>query len=458
MNNNQDPFGSQFSEENKANSNHENNETNTSHENQQPQREPEVFYQTRPNEPVTPQPFIASRPEYMSMDYNEPPKQKKQTPTWVTAIASAVVGGLIVLACTPLLYRAGIIPSGNGTLDSSYSGPSKSTSVQVNSNITEAVAKVQNAVVGIDNIAKSDDFFSSGGEDRKQGTGSGIIFEKNKDTNKALVATNYHVIADNQSVQVNLPAEKGKSKPVTAKVLGTDPITDLAVLEIDATNVTTVADFGNSDAVKAGEPAIAIGNPLGPQFSQSVTVGVISSAKRTIDLGKGISTDVIQTDAAINPGNSGGALLNAAGQVIGINSLKIAEQGVEGLGFAIPSNEARPLLNALIKHGKVPRPYLGVELIDLDKISPAIWKELRIPNDIDGGAIIKSVSNGTPASKAGLQSRDLITALDDQTVTNSSELRSYLYKKKQIGEQVKVTYYRNGQKQTATLTLERSPQ
>ncbi|TCP70282.1 S1C family serine protease [Baia soyae] len=458
MNNNQDPFGSQFSEENKANSNHE-NEPNNTHENQQPQREPEVFTQSQSNNtPVTPQPFITSRPEYMSMDYSEPPKHKRRTPTWVTAIASAVIGGLIVLAFTPLLFRSGIIPFGRGTLESSYSGPSKSTSVQVNSNITEAVAKVQNAVVGIDNIAKSDDFFSSGGENRKQGTGSGIVFEKNKETNKALIATNYHVIADNQSVQVNIPAEKGKSKPVTAKVLGTDPITDLAVLEIDATNVKTVADFGNSDAVKAGEPAIAIGNPLGPQFSQSVTVGVISSAKRTIDLGKGISTDVIQTDAAINPGNSGGALLNAAGQVIGINSLKIAEQGVEGLGFAIPSNEARPLLNALIKNGKVPRPYLGVELIDLEKISPTLWKELRIPNDVDGGAIIKSVSNGTPASKAGLQSRDLITALDDQAVTNGSELRSFLYKKKQIGEQVKVTFYRSGQKQTATLTLERSPQ
>lgn len=409
-------------------------------------------------EPIPPsQPFQMSQPEYIALD-PEPPQNKKRPSTLLTAISSAVIGGLIVLACTPLLFRTGIIevPNGTGIQDGSYSGPTISTSVQVNTDITKAVANVQNAVVGIDNIAESDDFFNP--ETYKKGTGSGIIFEKNQKTNKALVVTNYHVIENSQIVQVNVPTGKGKSKPVTAKVLGTDPITDLAVLEIDATNVQTVAKFGNSDEVKAGEPAIAIGNPLGPQFSQSVTVGVISSPKRTIEVSKGMSTDVIQTDAAINPGNSGGALLNATGQVIGINSLKIAEQGVEGLGFAIPSNEARPLINALIKYGKVPRPYLGVELIDLEKIAPSVWKELRIPHEVESGTILRSVSPGTPADKAGLQTRDLIVALDDQPVANSSELRSYLYKKKQIGDQVKVTYYRDGNKQTATLTLERSPQ
>lgn len=443
----QDPSGFQSSDENKK-EHIQNSET-------EPVLELETDSQSEPI--PSSQPFQMSRPEYINLD-PEPPHRKKRSSTLLTAISSAVVGGLIVLACTPLLFRAGIIniPNGTGIQGGNYAGPSKSTSVQVNSTITDAVAKVQNAVVGVDNIAESDDFFNP--ETYKKGTGSGIIFEKNQKTNKALVVTNYHVIEGSQIVQVNVPVEKGKSKPVTAKVLGTDAITDLAVLEIDATNVKTVAEFGNSDAVKAGEPAIAIGNPLGPQFSQSVTVGVISSPKRTIEVSKGMSTDVIQTDAAINPGNSGGALLNATGQVIGINSLKIAEQGVEGLGFAIPSNEARPLINALIKYGKVPRPYLGVELIDLEKIAPSVWKDLRIPNDVESGTIIRNVSPGTPADKAGLQTRDLIIALDDQPVANSSELRSYLYKKKQIGDQVKVTYYRDGSKQTTTLTLERSPQ
>jgi serine protease Do len=271
-----------------------------------------------------------------------------------------------------------------------------------------------------------------------------------------LVVTNHHVIAGGETVQVMIPGPK-KSRTVNAKILGSDEITDLAVLEIDDKYVTTVAKFGNSDTLQSGEPAITIGSPLG--LESTITVGVISAPKRTIEIPETtMSTDVIQTDAPINPGNSGGPLVNAAGQVVGINTLKIALQGVEGLGFAIPVNDALPIIENLIKYGKVPRPYLGVALIDLKNLPPNVWYEtLRLPQSIEGGVVIRSVNFGTPASIAGLRPRDVIVQLDSQPITSNSELRKYLYKKKQIGSKLKIVYYRDGVKHTTTAVLTQAP-
>lgn len=370
------------------------------------------------------------------------------------SIVSAVIGGLITLLFVPLLGKLGYFDNSqqeNQNTNQQFSN-SKTTSVKVNSQITEAVNKVRSAVVGVENLGSSDDPFSSANV--KQGTGSGIIFQKSND--KALVVTNYHVIEGNKKVQVVLPLSNDKSKTVQAKVLGYDQVTDLAVLEIDAAGVTEVAEFGNSDTLQAGEPAIAIGNPLGPQFSQSVTVGVISSPKRTIDVTETTATDVIQTDAAINPGNSGGALVNAAGQVIGINSLKIAESGVEGLGFAIPANDAQPIIEQLIKQGHVPRPYLGVQLYDLQEMLPSAWDELKLPSSVQNGVLIKTVEANTPAALAGMKSRDVIVAIDKQAIANSSELRKHLYTKK-IGNKVDLTIYRNGKKSNISVTLAEGP-
>jgi serine protease Do len=171
-----------------------------------------------------------------------------------------------------------------------------------------------------------------------------------------------------------------------------------------------------------------------------------------------MATDVIQTDAAINPGNSGGALLNAAGQVVGINSLKISQSGVEGLGFAIPVNEARPIINSLIQYGKVTRPFMGVGLVDLQQLPQDVWDMLQIPSSVQTGTVIREITSGGPASAAGLQVKDVIVALDNQPIETSAQLRSYLYKNKQVGQQVIVTFYRNGKKQTATLTLSKAPE
>lgn len=371
----------------------------------------------------------------------------------LTSLISAVVGGLIVLLISPALSRAGLLPvtPGGETPENPFA-EKKSISVDVTTDITKAVERVQPAVVGVVNLQRDNPFQPEG---LQQGTGSGIIFDKGN--GKARIVTNAHVIAGADHVQVVL-SDGDEAKQVTAKVLGSDEISDLAVLEIPDRHVKAVANFGDSDAIKAGEPAIAIGNPLGLEFSQSVTVGVISSPHRSIDVAESMSMDVIQTDAAINPGNSGGALVNAAGQVIGINSLKVAEQGVEGLGFAIPVNDAQPIITDLIQHGRVLRPYLGITLMDLQAIPQEYWTtELGLPDSVTAGVVVRDVMSGTSAAKAGLQTRDVIVALDDQKIQSGSELRKYLYKEKKIGDQVRITFYRNGSKKIATTTLMQQP-
>lgn len=189
----------------------------------------------------------------------------------------------------------------------------------------------------------------------ERGTGSGVIYDKS-----GLIATNNHVVEGASEIIVSLT--DGRS--VKGKVLGADAATDLAVVKIDENNLP-VADFGDSSTLQVGEPAIAIGNPLGLEFRGSVTAGVISALNRSIQLGER-KFDLIQTDAAINPGNSGGALVNAEGEVVGINSAKIAVSGVEGIGFAIPINSAKPILDELAKKGRVVRPYIGASLVDKD--------------------------------------------------------------------------------------------
>ncbi|MBS7530511.1 serine protease [Hazenella sp. IB182353] len=376
-----------------------------------------------------------------------PSPKKKKSSTILTALISAIIGGLIALLLMPFIQTSGLKQDANPSQSTINIGSSETTSVTVNSDITKAVNKTSPAVVGVLNLKQSQDLFSR--ESVQQGTGSGVIISK--ENGKAIVVTNNHVIEGGTEFKVTIPAEDNKNHTVNAKVLGADSLSDLAVLEIDDQYVTKVAEFGDSDTLQAGEPAIAIGNPLG--LGQSVTVGIISSPQRTIEVTKDMSMTVMQTDAAINPGNSGGALINAAGQLIGINTLKITETGVEGLGFAIPINEARPIIENLIKHGEVPRPFVGITMVPLSQLTQEHWDILSLPRTVEDGVVINEVFRGTPADKAGLQYKDVIVALDDEPITSSMDLREYLYKEKNVGDQISVTYYRNGKKNTVDLTL-----
>ncbi|ARK32895.1 S1C family serine protease [Halalkalibacter krulwichiae] len=376
-----------------------------------------------------------------------------------SAFIGAVIGGLVVLFSTPLLVNIGLLPyqhtteselSGLPEQEAPQEGISQTISYDVNSDVTQAVDKVSDAVVGVINMQQANFFSQEGAE----GTGSGVIYKKSGD--KAYVVTNHHVIERANEIEVSL----ADGTRIPATLLGSDVITDLAVLEIDGSDVEVVAEFGNSDLLRVGEPAVAIGNPLGLRFSSTVTQGIISAKERSIPVdltGNGQvdwHAEVIQTDAAINPGNSGGALINIEGQVIGINSMKIAQSSVEGIGFAIPTQIAVPVIEDLEMVGEVRRPQLGVGIRSLGEIPSVYWQEtLKLPNDIKGGVVITSISPTSPAERAGLQEYDVIVSIDDEEINDSHDLRKFLYTERKIGDEVKLEIYRNGSKETLMVSL-----
>src|SRR5699024_3188363 len=234
----------------------------------------------------------------------------------------------------------------------------RNVEVDISTDLSEIVVNVSPAVVGVVNIQEQFNLWQQS-ESGEQGTGSGVIYIIEGD--KAYIVTNHHVIQGANQVEISL----GTEKTVEATLLGSDLYTDLAVIEMDASHADKSIELGNSENVKVGEPASAIGNPLGLNLAGSVTQGIISGTQRAIpqdfnnDGRADWQAEVIQTDAAINPGNSGGALLNLQGQLIGINSMKIAQSAVEGIGFAIPIDDAIPIINELEQSGEITRPFLG---------------------------------------------------------------------------------------------------
>ena len=334
--------------------------------------------------------------------------------------------------------------------------------VNVTSEITEVVDKVNNGVVSIINLRKNDYqswasmYESQQDEDEylQAGSGSGAVYKIEGD--RAYVFTNNHVVEGSDAIDVLL--QDGTRVP--AEVEGADLWTDLAVLSIDAQYVDTVLEFGDSDNIKVGEPAIAIGSPLGTEFASSVTSGIISGLGRTVPVdtnGDGQpdwEMTAIQTDAAINPGNSGGPLVNIAGQVVGINSMKISSSTIEGMGFAIPSNDAVNIINQLEQNGEVIRPYLGISMVDLSLISSAQrTEELNLPADVKTGILISRVENASPAAEAGIQPGDVLVSFDGEAVDNTVQLRQMLYLS-EIDTTVSIELYRNGEPRDINLPQE----
>jgi serine protease Do len=377
----------------------------------------------------------------------------------IAAFIGSIIGGLCVLFSIPILSNFGLLPYNLNTEPESVAVFDSQTpqeglqtvSLDVNSNVTQAVDRVSDAVVGVINMQQSN-FFSS--SEANEGTGSGVIYKKSGD--KAYVVTNHHVIERANEIEVSL----ADGTRVPAKLLGTDVITDLAVLEIDGENVETVAEFGSSETLRVGEPALAIGNPLGLRFSSTVTQGIISATERSIPVdltGNGQidwHAEVLQTDAAINPGNSGGALVNIEGQVIGINSMKIAQSSVEGIGFAIPTAIALPVIEDLESIGEVRRPQMGVGIRSLSEIPSAYWQEtLKLPEDIKGGVVVTSIAPTSPADRAGLQEYDVIVEIDGEEIADGHDLRKFLYTEKKIGDEIDVTVYRNGNREVINVQL-----
>lgn len=308
-----------------------------------------------------------------------------------------------------------------------------------NTPIVQAAKKVGPSVVGITNKAYVRDFFNRV-QLAERGYGSGVIYDKS-----GLIVTNNHVVEGASELVVSL----ADGRSAQGKVLGTDAATDLAVVKIEMDDLP-VAEFGDSSTVEVGEPAIAIGNPLGMEFRGTVTVGIISALNRSVEIGEKKFT-LFQTDAAINPGNSGGALVNADGEIIGINSAKIAVSNVEGIGFAIPINNVKPIVKELASKGRVAHPYVGASLIDA-----GIAKQYGFDMDLHGGLFIMKLSKGGPLARAGARTGDIITEFNGVKVNTVMALRDEIAKH-QVGDQVNITVLRNESQMTLAVVLQEYP-
>ena len=344
------------------------------------------------------------------------------------------------------------------------SGTVTQTSYKNENSTTQAVNKVKDAVVSIityssnsrqSSVFNADEANPDSDNQQIASEGSGVIYKKNdKD---AYLVTNTHVINGASKVDIRL----ADGTKVPGEIVGSDTFSDIAVVKISSEKVTTVAEFGDSSQLSVGETAIAIGSPLGSEYANTVTQGIISSLNRNVSLksedGQAISTKAIQTDTAINPGNSGGPLVNIQGQVIGITSSKIASNGgtsVEGLGFAIPSNDAQNIIKQLESDGKVTRPALGIQMVNLSNVGASDLRKLNIPSGLTSGVVVRSVQNNMPAN-GHLQKYDVITKVDDKEIASSTDLQHALYNHA-IGDTIKITYYRNGKEETTSIKLDKN--
>ena len=396
-----------------------------------------------------------NKDEFKEFKVNEGPlKETKKSKTKKRGYMSYVAIGLIAAVIGGFAGVGGVIyiaPKSEAFKNTalyqslksnSYYGPVSSFADEKGDlTLPEVVARVEPAVVGVATTSISQDMFYRGKV--QQGIGSGVII-----SDEGYVLTNYHVIEGAQEVKVILQ-DGETSKEVNAKVVNYDQVRDVAVVKItdEGVKMPGVAELGDSDELMKGQQVIAIGNPLGKEFSGTVTSGIISSVNRQLATdSNGKALNFIQTDAAINQGNSGGPLMNAKGQVIGINTAKIGSTGVEGMGFSIPINEIKPKIESLMK----PMLKIGIGGRDLTE---AIAKENKLP--ASEGVLVLEVSEFSPAEKAGLKIYDIITTFDGQKVTSVNDIND-IKAKKNAGDTVKVGILRDGKEKTIELTLEES--
>lgn len=412
-------------------------------------------------------------------------KKKSQTNVWVKTGIIGVVTGLLGGG----VAYAGLSQINNDSASAPQTAvvqPTKTSSKSSanNSQATNAFNDVKGAVVSVVNLKRqtstssdssdedlfgsifgnsSGDNSNSSSSNKKSSSletyseGSGVIYMKSN--GKGYIVTNNHVVSGSDAIQVIL----SNGKKVTAKKIGSDAETDLAVLTIDSKYVTQTAQFGSSKNLQPGESVIAVGSPLGSEYATSVTQGIISAKNRTITVtdDNGNATNqatVIQTDAAINPGNSGGPLVNMSGQVIGINSMKLSQStdgtSVEGMGFAIPSDEVVSIINQLVKNGKITRPQLGIRVASVSELTSYGRNSLKLPSNVDSGVYVASVTSGGSAAKAGMKAKDIITKIDGKEVSDVASLHTILYSHK-IGDTITVQVIRNGKTQDLKVTLQK---
>ena len=362
--------------------------------------------------------------------YYRPPKRRGILSYILVALIAGMIGGLVTAYIAPTYLYGKIIP-----VPEIYSEGQLSMMNTVTINPTEEInvvaavaTKAVSSVVGITTVSIERDFFWSR---PVEGVGSGVVVSSD-----GYILTNSHVIGDGNAREIQVLFESGDK--AQGRVLWYDATLDLAVVKVSATNLHA-AELGDSDEIRVGELAVAIGNPLGLDFQRTVTSGVISGLHRSVQVNQyNVMEDLIQTDASINPGNSGGPLLNSKGQVIGINTAKI--QTGEGLGFSIPINMVKPVLKEIVEEGTFNNVYIGFTGSEVE-----IY-EVQMDTDLpaESGVVAIEILPGSPADQAGLRSLDVITYVDDEQVTSMANLRKILYNYR-IGDSAQLTIDRGGE-------------
>ena len=361
-------------------------------------------------------------------------------------------GKLVVLTlilCAFLLGGAGMYFLTNKESNTIITAPSTNTSgvikcknnVKIDeSGISQAVGKIYDATVTIQSYRNS----------RLYATGSGFIYKK--DDKYGYILTNHHVIENNEYIIITL----SNDDQVQGEVLGSDIYLDLAVIRIDQEHVSQVAKIGTSEDSYVGDTIITVGSPVGYEYRGTVTKGTLSGKNRMVEVSVVTTNDfmmnVLQIDAAINPGNSGGPLLNVNGEVIGINSLKLVEDEVEGMGFAIPIEYAMKYIDKLENDEVIERPYIGISMLNVTDTYRLYQSGIKLNKDIEKGVVIVSVNKDTGAEKAGLKKGDVIIAIDGKEVTTAAYLKYELYRS-EVGDTIEVTYNRDGKIKTTEVTL-----
>jgi serine protease Do len=323
-------------------------------------------------------------------------------------------------------------------INPSWTPPSTDGQEMALPSIADVVALVKPSVVAINTEFTSYDIFNR--PFTQQAAGSGWIIDED-----GLIVTNNHVVENADSVTVTLV----DGRTFTAETVRTDSLSDLAIVKVNASNLPS-AEVGDSDTLQVGDWVVAIGNSLG--MGISATAGIVSATGVSLSVSEGqTQDDLIQTDAAINPGNSGGPLVNMAGEVIGINSIKIAQVGVEGMGYAISSNTARPIIQQLVQKGYVVRPWLGVGLYTVDQ-----YAVMRYGLAVEEGTLVTEVAADSPAAEAGIQAGDVITSFEGEEITSADDLIQAIHSS-EIGQKVEIIFWRGNTQNTTYATLVESP-
>ena len=356
----------------------------------------------------------------------------------VNIIAYIVVSiTCIFLGCT-LMY--GVIYFFPNTIIETISKVEREVTVN-DRGISDGIEAIYDAVVVIENYQVN----------KLAGIGSGFVYDKS-----GLIITNNHVVDGATELQVSL----SNGKTVKATIVGTDEYADIAVIKINEEEVVSVAKIGNSEETKLGDTVFAIGSPMSSDYAGTVTRGIISGKNRMVEVSVGNSStsdwimNVMQTDAAINPGNSGGPLCNVSGEVIGVNNMKIVESSVEGIGFAIPIEDAIEWANKLVSGEETKRSYLGIEMTDIDSSTLYyLFREgIELDDSITTGVVVTNVLADSPSDKAGIERGDVIIGLEDYETNSVAELRYYLYKYEPNSE-IKIKIIRKDKEKTLKVTL-----